>query len=286
MADEKISQLPAVTTVATSDLAVAVASGTTSKITQQQLINALVSFITANVNINGGEIVLGTDGSGLFGSGNIELHPDGSAGFAGGAVEIGANATLIIQTAGGIVEVTSGGSLFLTSGSSHPVELGADGTINVTSASGSEPIINLTDSMSGNCYIMCNLDGSGANSVLFGIDPSGCFFQYGSNFNQFQIQQGGGGLGTIALGLLAISQGGSSCGTATLNGLTPVVVACPFIADDSLVFLTNNSPGGTPGVPIEISASRIDGTSFSIRSTNALDSSIVAWMVVPNADTL
>ena len=55
MADEKISAMPAVTTVATADLATVVAAGVNSKITQQNYINALVAFITATVNIGGGQ---------------------------------------------------------------------------------------------------------------------------------------------------------------------------------------------------------------------------------------
>lgn len=83
MPDEKISQLPPVTAVVASDLAVAVASGTTSRLTEQQLINALVSFITGNVNIGGGIILLKTDGS---------------SSFAGGAAVIDAAGNIITNT--------------------------------------------------------------------------------------------------------------------------------------------------------------------------------------------
>lgn len=261
MPDEKISQLPPVTTVATGDLAVAVASNVTSKITMQQLIDALVGFITADVNIGAGDTILGEDGS---------------ARFAGGLITMDTSGNLVIS------------NILLA----NAIELNSLGSINMTSVVGSEPMINLTDAFSGNCYMMFNLDASDStNSVIFGINPSGCFFQYGPGFNTFQIQANGGGLGNISTSALALSQSGGAtaspaCGTAQLNGTTPVVVNCAYIQDDSLVFLTINSPSGTLGVPLEISSSRVDGTSFSIRSTVALDTSTVAWMVLPNADTL
>lgn len=137
MPDEKISQLPAVTTVVAADLGVAVASNVTSKITQQNLINALVSFITENVNIGGGKIQLKTDGSGQFtnglitwdGSGNftlnsgqIVLHPNGSVILANGAL-VTNNVGVItrynnIPTAGqGIATVVASVAIIIGSGS-------------------------------------------------------------------------------------------------------------------------------------------------------------------------
>jgi hypothetical protein len=262
VADEKISAMPAVTTVATGDLATVVAGGVNSKITQQNYINALVSFIMANVNI---------------GAGKIHLNTDGSASFSNGFFKIDASGNLVIED-----------SLAFTA-----VELNASGFLSITSGpGGAEPIINLTDTISGNCYIQLNLDPfDSANSVLFGIDPTGCFFQYGSGFNTFEIQANGGGFGNLSAALLALSQGGGAsgvpiCGTVQLNGLTGVVVPCSYIADDSLVFLTVNMPAGTTGVPVEISADRVGGTSFTVRSSVVGDTGTVAWLVIPNADTL
>jgi len=78
MPDDTISQLPAVTAVVASDLSVAVASSITSKITAQQLINALVSFIAANVNIGGGAIILQGNGSASFASGAVTISASGT----------------------------------------------------------------------------------------------------------------------------------------------------------------------------------------------------------------
>lgn len=78
MPDEKISALPAVTTVATGDLGVVVATGVTSKITQQQQINALVSFITAIVNIGGGKIILNPLGNASLANGGFTVDVAGN----------------------------------------------------------------------------------------------------------------------------------------------------------------------------------------------------------------
>ena len=72
---------------------------------------------------------------------------------------------------------------------------------------------------------------------------------------------------------------GSNCkqGTATLNGTTAVVVSNTSVTASSRIFLTINTPGGTPGSPY-VSA-RSAGTSFSIKSTGASDTSTVAYEI-------
>lgn len=47
---------------------------------------------------------------------------------------------------------------------------------------------------------------------------------------------------------------------------------------DSRIFLTVNTPSGTPGTP-RVSG-RTPGTSFSVASSSALDGSTVAWLIV------
>lgn len=77
---------------------------------------------------------------------------------------------------------------------------------------------------------------------------------------------------------LAIAEG-SNCkqGTATLNGTTAVVVANTSVTANSRIQLCINSPGGTPASPY-VSA-RVAGTSFSIKSTGASDTSTVAYFI-------
>jgi hypothetical protein len=98
MADEKISAMPAVTTVGTTDLATVVATGVNSKITQQNYINALVAFITATVNVGG----------------KITLNPAGNASLANGAFTVDASGNLNINT--GHIKLNSDGSIQLANG--------------------------------------------------------------------------------------------------------------------------------------------------------------------------
>jgi hypothetical protein len=67
-------------------------------------------------------------------------------------------------------------------------------------------------------------------------------------------------------------------GRATLAGIANVVIPCPDVTADSLIFLTIVIPGGTIGVPW-VSAI-VPGVSFSV-ATIALGTSVISWMVIP-----
>jgi hypothetical protein len=66
-------------------------------------------------------------------------------------------------------------------------------------------------------------------------------------------------------------------GTATLNGTTDVVISTTTVTANSRIFLTIQVPGGTVGSPY-VSA-RSAGVSFSVKSTNASDTSTVAYFI-------
>ncbi|XUL88590.1 glycosyl hydrolase family 28-related protein [Streptomyces galilaeus] len=70
-------------------------------------------------------------------------------------------------------------------------------------------------------------------------------------------------------------------GTLTLNGATAVTVATTAVTTTSRVFLTVQTPGGTPAGIAYVSA-RTAGTSFSVRGV-AGDTSTVAWLIVEPA---
>lgn len=65
-------------------------------------------------------------------------------------------------------------------------------------------------------------------------------------------------------------------GVSTLVAGT-VVVSNTSVTANSRIFLTINTPGGTPGW-LQVSA-RTAGTSFTILSSNAADTSVVAWQI-------
>jgi hypothetical protein len=96
----------------------------------------------------------------------------------------------------------------------------------------------------------------------------------------------GGGSKTLSLGTagggLAITDG-SNCrmGITNLNGTTPVVIANTTVTAVTRIFLTVQSPTGTPGV--HYVSARTAGTSFTIVSTSSTDTSSIAWLLVEPA---
>jgi hypothetical protein len=88
-------------------------------------------------------------------------------------------------------------------------------------------------------------------------------------------------IGTVGKGLRIAEGSNAKMGTATLNGTTAVVVSTTAVTASSRIFLTIQTPGGTPASPYVSAVSA--GTSFSIKSTGASDTSVVAWMLVEPA---
>lgn len=70
-------------------------------------------------------------------------------------------------------------------------------------------------------------------------------------------------------------------GTATLVGGT-VTVTTSQVTAKSRIFMTRNTPGGTPGYLSAPVASFTAGTSFVINSTSGTDTSTVNWYVIDN----
>jgi hypothetical protein len=70
-----------------------------------------------------------------------------------------------------------------------------------------------------------------------------------------------------------------STGTATLNGTTPVVIPYSGLTTTSRVVITPRVIVGTPG--FVSSPTRTPGTSFTVVSTNAADTSTIDWVVMP-----
>lgn len=77
---------------------------------------------------------------------------------------------------------------------------------------------------------------------------------------------------------LTIKEGtNAKMGRIALVGGTRTISTTAVTAN-SEIFITNQSPGGTPGMLIV--SSRIAGTSFTILSSSVLDTSTVAWIII------
>ena len=75
------------------------------------------------------------------------------------------------------------------------------------------------------------------------------------------------------------TSGAAQSGTATLVAGTKTV-ATTFVAATSIILISRNTPGGTPGnlsVPV---ASITAGTSFVINSDSGTDTSTVNWVII------
>lgn len=93
----------------------------------------------------------------------------------------------------------------------------------------------------------------------------------------FQVAVGSVDVQAAGQGIKVAEGSNAKQGTATLNGTTAVVVSNTSVTANSRIFLTIQSPGGTPASPY-VSA-RTAGTSFSIKSTGASDTSTVAYFI-------
>lgn len=107
--------------------------------------------------------------------------------------------------------------------------------------------------------------------VASALQSDGDVSMYGTNFT----------LGTAG-GRLRLKEGAaaSTMGRATLAGGT-VTVNTTSVSAGSEIFVTCQTPGGTPGF-LRISA-RVAGTSFTILSSSGTDTSVVAWFIVEPA---
>lgn len=107
--------------------------------------------------------------------------------------------------------------------------------------------------------------------VASALQSDGDVSMYGTNFT----------LGTAG-GRLRLKEGAaaSTMGRATLVAGT-LVVPTTSVTALSEVFLTCQTPGGTPGF-LRVSA-RTAGTSFTILSSSGTDTSVVGWFIVEPA---
>lgn len=85
----------------------------------------------------------------------------------------------------------------------------------------------------------------------------------------------------LAAGALLVKEGtNAAMGVATLVAGT-VTVNTNKVTATSRIFLTCQTPGGTPGF-LRVSA-RTAGTSFTILSSSGTDTSVVGWLIVEPA---
>lgn len=95
-----------------------------------------------------------------------------------------------------------------------------------------------------------------------------------------QIMAGDVIIGTAGKGLKIKTGSNATAGVSTLSGGT-LVVSNTKVTANSIILLTCQTPGGTPG-HLRVSA-RTPGTSFTILSSSGTDTSDVGWVIIEPA---
>lgn len=112
----------------------------------------------------------------------------------------------------------------------------------------------------------------GANNQLFDIDSNG-------NLNLNPTNGGNVVIGRVGKGLQIKEGTNARMGTAVLVAGT-VTVSNTSVTASTRIFLSRTTTGGTTG---HLSTTVVASTSFTINSSNALDTSTVAWLLVEPA---
>ena len=150
----------------------------------------------------------------------------------------------------------------------------------ISTASGDDVILSLSTALTtpgsvsvhGTLHADSSIDSNGnvsADNNIIASNNSYAFWDFISNFGNLRILNG----------RIFLNAGGihSCVGTTPLVGGTALITT-DQVASTSLIFLTNASPAGTPGILSY--GSIIDGVSFVINSTSATDTSSVNWWII------
>jgi hypothetical protein len=147
------------------------------------------------------------------------------------------------------------------------------GSITAAGALSVQDTVTVTNSSLGS--FLMYLSGSGGFNVAANYSGSAKYFQMSGSDGSITID---GSLIARNLGYgVSIKEGSNAkMGTATLTAGS-ATVSTTAVAANSRIFLTSNTDGGTPGW-LRVSA-RTAGTSFTITSSSATDTSTVAWII-------
>lgn len=227
------------------------------------------------------------DGAGSGGS-YVVLDGSGNATVAASSGTLALNGGVVVmQSSVGAIITASAGAVSMSDAAGASVSI--DDSISIAN-NGNYPIIiqgGPGDGSSNNIIIQDNPDGTGggiqitsynAGSAGITINSAGALAFISSAatitgpwsfVNNVAVTTAGQGL--------SVKEGANACqGASTLVGGT-VVVSTSCVQANSRIFLTAQNVGGTVGF-YRVSA-RTGGTSFTIASSNILDTSLVAWEI-------
>lgn len=222
----------------------------------------------------------------INGFGQISIPAEGGGGNLT-SLSIGANTTSLSGTtpaisisnnysAGNYINIGSGGrNLGVFSGGNLFFTFGLDYNV-----SGTDYLYNNAGTAPG-----ASLEITTAGGFNFRTAPSGSNGSGASMTNVMSISNAGGvtllngslDISTIGQGLKVAEGTNAKQGTSTLGAGGTVTVANTSVTATSRIFLTAQNSSGTAG-SVYVS-SRTAGTSFTITSTSALDTRLIAWEI-------
>jgi len=227
------------------------------------------SGIFAQYNGTGHNVNVSHAGTGSASSAlNIgSTNPDHSAVGIGG-----------VETAKGTVKITHTGTGTDASAAAVSVDLAGTGTaaqgIFITGTGGGTTG-NLIEGRNGGTGAVFNVNATGAIGLGSGTGVPDCTISR-SAANTISANTADLRVGTVGRGLRVAEGSNAKQGVATLVAGT-VTVANTSVTASSRIFLTSQADGGTPGF-LRISA-RTAATNFTITSSNAADTSVVAYQI-------
>ncbi len=217
--------------------------------------NANMIFYTNNTQ----RMIIEDDGSVYIGSGTSSTIQGSLTNHRGSPLTSGMSSGYTSSTTGVIWRTFSGTSSYV--GVLEGTTTSAGGLL----VSGTSSLVRGLDVVAGGSPLLCVKNVSGAKVGIGKEDATEALDITGN------LQ-----LNTIGNKILIKEGTNASMGIATLGGGT-VTVNNTLVTANSRIFVTTQTPGGTVGYAY-ISA-RTAGTSFTITSTSALDTSIVAWWI-------
>ncbi|MFI9200164.1 hypothetical protein [Streptomyces sp. NPDC053048] len=187
--------------------------------------------------------------------------------------------TVLDREAAGLLRLTGGWRLEGAASTTDTL------TVRVTGDTVARLVVNADGKLewsSGSATADTNLYRSGADTLATddAFTVGGYTTLQGAQTNGDFASLGDVTISTAGKGLKVKEGANSTMGTATLV-TGAATVATTKVTATSRIFLTSQADGGTPGF-LRVST-RSAGTSFTITSSSALDTSTVAWLIVEPA---
>jgi hypothetical protein len=225
------------------------------------------------INANSGERSFGIRVAGQNND-KIKVTSDGKIAFGPGSAT---QDVAVARTSTGILSGTDNGA-----GNSIQLRMAASASqagntslfVAQPNSSGDNAISTI---ISGDTFSRYIVDSNGGQQWGSGAATQDCFLsRQGANI--LQVLAADLDIATAGKGLRIKEGSNAKMGTATANGTSEVTVMTSAVTSSSRILLTAQTAGAGPGT-LYVS-SRSGGSSFGFKSTNAADTSTVAWLIV------